>query len=389
MSEVKGILKQHGLLPNNEQELLLRACLLSNQDAVDAWQKWRVMEDIDLLDHSSNRLLPLLYYNLEKHGITDSIMNRYKGTYKKNWYKNQILFGELRLILNLLQKEGSDILMLKGAALLLNTYPTYGLRPMADLDVLVPSNQISKALKILKISGWKSTLQTSYILSEPSFFSRRKVDSEYFKVRASTGFRNSARKEFDLHNHAFIPSASSLYLDEVFWKRAVEIKLSGDLSVKVLSPTDALLHSLTHGLRRGNVVNLRWVADAHYILQRHTVDWDLLLDNAKRLQVTPFVKYGLIYLKELLDVNIASQALERISKTTLTASELEHFESENRANSKFANLRLFWTRNARIHSDRSAIFIPILFLKYLQRIYLLKHFWQVPLMVIYKAIRQK
>jgi len=156
-----------------------------------AWEQWRNREDLDFLDHSSNRLLPLLFHNLEKHGVADEVMLRYKGTFRKNWYKNQLLFAELKEVVQLLQNEGIETMVLKGSALLLSkTYPSYGLRPMADLDVLVPASQIAKAIEVLDENNWNSILRQSYMDNEPAFLKRKKIGADYFSICASGGFRN-------------------------------------------------------------------------------------------------------------------------------------------------------------------------------------------------------
>ena len=50
--------------PTTDQELLLRACLRTGTDAVDAWRRWRSRIDLDDVDDASFRLLPLLYRTL-------------------------------------------------------------------------------------------------------------------------------------------------------------------------------------------------------------------------------------------------------------------------------------------------------------------------------------
>jgi len=390
MSEVKSILKNFRLLPTEGQELLLKACLQPKNEALIAWKEWRKLENLDFLDHSSNRLLPLLSHNLEKHGVKDAVMNRYKGTLRKNWYKNHLLFAELKELIQLLKNQGVETMVLKGSALLLsNTYPSYGLRPMADLDVLVPASQIAQVIEILDKNNWNSILRQSYIDKEPTFLKRKKIGAEHFSICASAGFRNAAMKEFDLHSHVFVLSASSPQLDTDFWTRSKAYPLTNQLSVQILSPTDTLLHSISHGLRRGTVVNLRWVADAFYLIQSHSIDWELLLSNTKRFGLTPFIKYGLLYLKELLNVEIPNDVLQQLKAMSTSKKEIIHFESENYPVKKASNLSLLWNQHARINSEKSVLVQLALFPKHLQGVYFLKHVWHVPALVIYKALRIK
>ena len=121
IKDYKKELLDLGLLPTQEQELLLKAALLIGTDAISAWQKWKTSVDINFLDHASINLLPLLYYNLTEQVIKDPIINRYKGTFRKTWYKNQLLMNELKALVSVFQKAGIKIMALKGIALIFDT----------------------------------------------------------------------------------------------------------------------------------------------------------------------------------------------------------------------------------------------------------------------------
>ncbi len=60
-----------GWYPTRQQELLLRAALLDGDSARESWKEWRSAIDIDLIDLGSQRLLPLLYRNLNRLEIED------------------------------------------------------------------------------------------------------------------------------------------------------------------------------------------------------------------------------------------------------------------------------------------------------------------------------
>ena len=79
---------------------MLRACLIRDKEALIAWQTWRSRIDFDTLDPGSNRLLPLLYYNLSQLGLEDPLMKRMKGIYRYYWVQNQLLFHHAAVILD-------------------------------------------------------------------------------------------------------------------------------------------------------------------------------------------------------------------------------------------------------------------------------------------------
>ena len=55
-------------------------------------------------------------------------------------------------VLRALEEAGIETMPLKGTALLLGNYESYGLRLMTDCDILVPTKQIPKAFDV--ISAW-------------------------------------------------------------------------------------------------------------------------------------------------------------------------------------------------------------------------------------------
>lgn len=125
--------------PTPQQELLLRASLFEEQEALQAWEAWKAQINWnDYLDAGSFRLLPLLFHNLQQHGVQDPLMHKLKGIYRKTWCENQIAFQKLAVLLQSFQKAGIKTLVLKGAALTVRHYQNNGLRPMNDFDVLVP-----------------------------------------------------------------------------------------------------------------------------------------------------------------------------------------------------------------------------------------------------------
>ena len=124
--------------PNQNQELLLKAALLTDRSAVEAWRKWAAQEDFDNLEYASVRLIPLLYQNLSNLGVKEPILARYKGVYKKFWFQNQLLFGRIQKILPQLHQAGIQTMLFKGAGLVTGLQLSPGLRPMDDIDILVP-----------------------------------------------------------------------------------------------------------------------------------------------------------------------------------------------------------------------------------------------------------
>jgi len=250
-------------LVTTHQELLLKAALLSGKDALDAWNKWQDKTDWEKhLDQGSFRLLPLLYTNLQKHGVDDPVMGKLKGIYRQAWSKNQTLFHEMAGVVDALQSAGIKTLLLKGAPLSLLYYKNNGSRPMADIDVLVPLKQVRQACELLQNAGW---------IPFPPV-------SEFDLIFGhAVQMKNNFGKEFDLHWRPFNGCGDEYEKD--FWDSALPVKLA---NVNSLAPntTNMLFHVIIHGMAWNPVPSIRWIADAITVINADdfSIDWQKLIN---------------------------------------------------------------------------------------------------------------
>lgn len=66
-----------------------------------------------------------------------------------NATRNALLYHDLAQAVTTLQQNGIRVTVLKGAHLAALIYPHIGLRPMADMDLLVPKEDLAKADTVL------------------------------------------------------------------------------------------------------------------------------------------------------------------------------------------------------------------------------------------------
>ena len=86
-----------GHLPNEEQQLLIKATILEKDQALSAWQAWKKRVDTNHIDPGSFKLIPLLFRQLTSFGIEDPLLSRYKSVYRSIWYRNQLLLDHSSL----------------------------------------------------------------------------------------------------------------------------------------------------------------------------------------------------------------------------------------------------------------------------------------------------
>jgi len=387
-NEYKKELLDLGLLPTKEQELLLKAALLKGEEAIKAWHEWKTCVDIEFIDHGSNRLLPLLYFNLVKNDINDPIINRYKGTLRKTWYKNQLLISELKTLLTIFQQAGIKTIVLKGMALILKYYPNYGLRPMNDIDVMVPVNQIPEALLVLEKEGWISKSQIIFESKEYKKFTRKKIDKQYFSVYASVNFVNNLKKDFDLHGHILHQNTKD-DADNIFWETAHAYKINNDLNTHILCPTYFLFQVIIHGLRKENITNIRWIADSYTIIANSQIDWDRLSVMADVQGLNIYLIYGISYLKELLNIPVPEDWFKELQNIHLSPKEYRYFRMENKGNSKFFLYLSLWFRHSRLHRNTNFFKRVLLFPEFIKKIFLFTNYLQIPFFIFYMILTRK
>ena len=288
--------------PSPGHELLLKAALFKADDAKQAWLHWRATTDFERdVDSGSQRLLPLVFHNLLEHRIDDPVMLRLKGMYRKTWSANHFLFRQTARILNLLQEAGIPVMVLKGVPLTILYYRNHALRPMHDMDIMVPISRAWNAIDVLKNNGWA--------VGDPArleFFLKHGRSAEFF---------DADRNELDLHWHPVFEACDDK-AGPAFWDRAISLDVAG-VQTQTLCPADTLFHVIVHGLISNNEPPVRWVPDSLMITNqdRYPVDWDRLEDLTARYSVSLQIKEALHYLHNTFDAPIPGAVMERINKT--------------------------------------------------------------------------
>ncbi|MFC1849850.1 nucleotidyltransferase family protein [candidate division CSSED10-310 bacterium] len=305
-----------GYWPTEQQETLLRAALLNEKEALESFESVKSFLQKGYVDSGSQRLLPLLYSNLREQGFSlgDPMVKKLQLSYRETWIRNRTLFHSLSTLVRYLHEAGFQTMLLKGAALTLQYYQDYGLRPMMDFDILIKTEQLHEVLLQLQSIGW-----------EPVPRSPEKFTTQYLHLIHAYEFQNLNHQKFDLHWHVLEECCQS-DADDDFWEGAVPLLLD-DLPTKALNPSDQLLHIIVHGTKWNPVPPLRWIADAWHIFQddETVIDWDRLVEQALKRELLLPVHCALFYLKKLLDVPIPPAILDRFKKVTPSRIEILEF----------------------------------------------------------------
>jgi len=301
--------------PTAAQELLLRACLSDHDAALDAWERWRAVVDLDRIDEESLRLLPLACFRLQGTAARDRTLEIAKGVYRRAWYQNQLLLRTLSGVLDVVAAGGIDAMLLKGVSLATRYYPNVATRPMVDIDLLVPHRDAERAVALLGREGFSPIKHTP---------PRRLVDYAH-GVSLVRG-----QSSIDLHWNALWPQRRA-DADRPFWESARRIEHEGRPAY-VLAPTDELFHACMHGARLSqNAYSwapsplVRWITDAFMIARRAEIDWQRIAALAERFHARLHLRDAFLYLRDGLGFQVPDALLAEWAHARSPADEL-HYE---------------------------------------------------------------
>jgi len=369
-----------GSWPTAEQELLLRAALLRGPEALDAWRAWRSRVDVELIDHASGRLLPLVYKNLLTHDVADPLMRRLKGAYRLTWTKNQLLFRGMAQVLQGLHAARVETLVLKGAAFIVQHYRDFGVRHTSDFDVLVRTEQTSLAVQLLLQAGLT-----------PKRGSVGELDQAMLSFDHGYPFIDAVGRNLDLHWHV-LPQCTYPGADDAFWEGSVPMEMQG-VATRALNPADELLHVCLHGSEWSGIAPIHWVADATTILKddRAQVDWDRLVDQARERLLVVAVREALGYLRQLLDAPVPPEVLRALHAIPVSRAERveQRFRLASRDETGHLPVFLFRYRRYSRLSGRAAVPGHRLgLLAFLQYVWGIDRPWKVPFCALTKLVRR-
>jgi hypothetical protein len=245
---------------DNLHRLLLRAALLPDATGQAAWQEWLASVDLNEVDPASQRLLPLLARRPWVIAGDPRARGLARGLYRHAWVRNQLLWREAEAVVARLNSARIPVLALKGLALLTAYGFDWGLRPMHDVDIMVPRASLDEALEALSTEGWLPLEHRT---------------TQWIRTRGasrahSVGFARGDNGQLDLHWHVLSESVGPR-ADAAFWSSAVGGHVL-NTPVRFLQPADLLLHVIAHAVTGPNPPEAQWIADVCHVVAANPVE---------------------------------------------------------------------------------------------------------------------
>lgn len=275
-----------------------------------------------LRDARWHRVSALLYHNLRVLDQSDSVptdvMRQLKSTYHQTLANNLALRSELRNILDALHSKGIPVAVLKGAALVEEVYGSIGLRPMRDLDILVPSDEAAAAFSAIQELGYSAKEGVD-----------RQRQRSLFHQHYSQLFGTDQASVVEIHTHILEVQNPLRFSIAGFWNRAIEVDIAGTRAL-TLAPEDLLTHLAIHFFkdrRSSSYSALGQLCDIALVTRHYEsdIDWPLLLNEVTTNGLNGPVFLGLYLAKELLDAPVPDAVLDDLKPDGFRQRDAERF----------------------------------------------------------------
>lgn len=314
---------------DDAQLLLVRAALAEGEPARQAWMQWLAANDMDQLDDSSFHIIPQLYRNLERHNVTGAEMGRLRGIYRYAWARNQLARRSLVMFLERLAQERIECVLMKGMALLLETYRDMGGRQMQDIDVLLRDKDLPRAGAILQEMGYRFIHPLPTLSLTPFIHA---VES-----------RHPHWTDLDLHVHPLLVDCPQRAETDI-WQRTSPIEVDG-AAARVPEVTDQLLIVLSHSRKRDRHARCRWMADTAAMIRDRTrpVDFDALVDRSRQCQVWPPIRDALLFLAGTVDGIVPEAVVAQLQAAPVGPRDLKRYYQLRHESDERRSLRALLT----------------------------------------------
>lgn len=300
---------------DRSERLLLTAAIGEPDVATEAYARWRAQTTLVELEGAALKLLPLLG---DRVPADDPLRRQLARVVRFSWLKSQLLVTRVLPGIHALKAAGVPVMLAKGAAVVHHTHGQLHLRPMDDLDLVVPHPLARRAAEVLAAQGMRA----------PSLPEDLDTTEIFDQVHAVEFVDPATRAELDLHWNV-IHGSLHRGASRAFWERAVHGTLR-EVDVLVLGREDTLVQVIGHGQRLQLDRPLQWAADASLLLRGDArLDWDLVAATASAHRVAHTVGPALRALRALAPSLVPARlppALERSRRGGPRRSTRAHWE---------------------------------------------------------------
>jgi hypothetical protein len=222
-------------------------------------------------------VVPLVHWNLHRlgllHHLPSDAQRRLTAGAQSLWARGAALAARWGEATRALREAGIETVTLKGIALAHTVYPEPGLRPMADVDLLVRPADRLRAIEVLARLGYRTPGPEAERLGESRCFAELVRDGVLLDLH------------WDIARYLRFDGVVRVD-HEGLWSRARPLVLAEGRSL-ALCPEDTLLHLALHLTLGSDFARVLWYADIDALIRRHAaeLDWSRIADEARRWRI--------------------------------------------------------------------------------------------------------
>ncbi len=268
---------------------------------------------------------PLLHRALQSGGalaaLPQPVRTRLEEARRATALDNLRNYGEFRCLARVLRERDIPVIALKGLHLAELVYRDISLRPMVDLDLLVPLAQRKEAIAALRAEGYEceeAKLENGFDDGRPDAIEAM-LDGKYHVGLAHGRLGTVVEIHWTLADPLY-PYTPPL---EDIWRSAVPASL-GDADTLVMPPEFLLLHVCAH-LAYNHVFafSLRALCDIAEIVRAYpALDWTALAQHGRCHGWRVGVAAALRLARDQLGAQVPGNALAAVGGDTLDAEML-------------------------------------------------------------------
>ena len=226
------------------------------------------------------------------------------------------------------QSANISCIWVKGSALAHTVYPAPELRPMGDLDVLVPGDDFEQAQHVLEDLGYRQSDHAKLIFP-PAFAAK---DDHHTVLKGGAGGDIVVELHWRLLTEMQLASDQGAW----FWKQRQQVQIQGH-TLTTLQPEAHLLYLCAHALlQHGEAQSLLMhYLDLHLIISHSPINWTRLIEQAVVFRWTYAVERALTTLTNLFGTQVPPNMLEALRQKRPAAEVTSQVEVLAGAGSHF------------------------------------------------------
>ena len=244
---------------------------------------------------STHRLLPSLYAALQgRNDVPASIRSALSARFLTHSRRVLRFSAALSAILGAFAAGEIEVILHKGPALAQRLYGDSSMREFGDLDLLVHTQDVSRARAVLCDLGFRPHLELT-----------RRQEREYLHTGYEYAFASSLGQNIVELQWQILPRFYAVeFQPEELFRRSVEIELEGERA-RMLCDEDLLLTLCVHAAKHcwPQLGMVRDIAT----LARESLAWDWVIGQAKSLGISRILTVSLVLGRNLLGTALPSQ----------------------------------------------------------------------------------